>query len=115
MKKNRIDIIFKSVDMNMIRFLPLLEDFFEGVIITDGQGRVLFINNEQARIDDLKPHTLLGEKVNAIYSVDDGDSPIMKCIKSKQAVKGLACYYRTWTGKVVNSIHNVFPCLSTVN
>ncbi len=107
--KNDIGRLFPNLDMNQFSFLSLLEDFFEGITITDEYGRVLFINEEQARIDDMPSQELLGEKVTDIYHVDDGDSPTMQCIKTGRSIKGLACYYRTYTGKIVNSIHNVFP------
>ncbi|HCY86351.1 MAG TPA: transcriptional regulator, partial [Desulfobacteraceae bacterium] len=67
------------------------------------------MNEEQARIDDLPARSLVGKKVTDIYHVDDGDSPVIQCLASGKAIKGVACYYRTWTGKIVNSIHNVFP------
>lgn len=88
-------------------------DFFEGVLITDHRGVVLFMNEEQSRIDNLAPTALVGKKVTRIYHVDEGDSPIMQCIKTGKPIKRLACYYRTWTGKVVNSIHNIFPLFDT--
>ena len=112
LNKNSIEHIFHSIDMNLIGFLPLLNDFFEGVLITDKQGRVLFINDEQARIDDLSPQSVLGKKVTDIYHVDEGATPTMQCIQSGKPIKGLACYYRTSTGKIVNSIHNIFPLYS---
>lgn len=98
-----------NIDLNQFSFLPLLEDFFEGILVTDAEGRVLFVNQEQARIDDMPPDKLLGKKVTDIYQVEAGDSPNMQCIKTGRPIKGLACYYRTCTGKIVNSIHNVFP------
>ena len=106
---NDITRLFPGVDLGRVSFLPLLKEFFEGVIITDHQGCVLFVNDEQARIDDMPVTMLSGRKITDIYRVDDGDSPVMQCIRDRRPVKGLACYYRTSTGKVVNSIHNVFP------
>lgn len=95
--------------MNQLSFLDLLEDFFQGVIVTDSQGRVLFVNPVQAGIDDLPAHALVGKKVTEIYQVDEGESPTMQCLEAGRAIKGVACYYRTCTGKVINSIHNIFP------
>ena len=109
--RNDIGSLFPNIDMNRVSFLSLLDDFFEGVLVTDHKGYVLFMNAEQARIDDLPAQSLVGKKVTDLYHVDDGDSPTMQCIKTGKPIKGLACYYRTWTGKIVNSIHNVFPLL----
>ncbi len=107
--KSDIRRLFPDIDINKFSFLPVLEDFYEGIMVTDSQGRVLFINDEQARIDDIKPGTIIGKKVTDIYHVDDGVSPTMQCLKTGKPVKGLACYYRTHLGKLVNSIHNIFP------
>lgn len=107
--RDDIGRLFPDADLNGISFLSLMDDFFEGVLITDQRGVVLFMNEEQSRIDNLAPTALVGKKVTRIYHVDDGDSPTMQCIKLRKPIKGLACYYRTWTGKVVNSIHNIFP------
>ncbi|MBU2628063.1 MAG: PAS domain-containing protein, partial [Proteobacteria bacterium] len=109
LEKNDIKRLFPSLDMNQFSFLPLLEDFFDGIIVTDEYGRVRFVNEEQARIDDMPAKDLLGKKVTDIYHVDDGISPTLQCIKTGRSIKGLACYYRTCTGKIVNSIHNIFP------
>jgi len=107
--ENDIHRLFPNLDMNQFSLLPLLEDFFEGILVTDEVGRVLFVNEEQARIDDLPRDEVLGKMVTDIYQVDVGDSPNMQCIKTGRPIKGFACYYRTCTGKIVNSIHNVFP------
>ncbi len=107
--RDDIGSLFPNIDMNRVSFLSILDDFFEGVLVTDHKGYVLFMNEEQARIDDLSAQSLVGKKVTDIYHVDDGDSPAMQCIKTGTPIKGLACYYRTWTGKIVNSIHNIFP------
>ncbi|WP_022665105.1 sigma-54 interaction domain-containing protein [Desulfospira joergensenii] len=111
MKKieNKMSRLFPGLDMNRLSFLPLLEEFFEGILLTDHRGRVLFVNEEQARIDDTSPDKLVGKKVTEIYHVDDGESPTMQCIQTGKPVKGLACFYRTSSGKIVNSIHNIFP------
>ncbi len=101
--------LFPGLDMNQLSFLDLLEDFFQGVIVTDSQGRVLFVNPVQAAIDDLPALSLVGKRVTDIYQVDEGESPTLQCLESGRAIKGVACYYRTCTGKVINSIHNIFP------
>jgi len=108
-KKKSIQQFFPNLDLKRFSILPVLENFFGGIIVTDQYGRVLFVNDEQARIDDMSAADLLGRKVTQIYHVDDGMSPTMKCIHKGSPVKGFACFYRTCTGKMVNSIHNVFP------
>jgi len=97
------------IDIDKFVLLPLLADFYEGITVTDSLGRVLFMNDEQARMDDIQLETVIGKKVTEIYQVDDGVSPIMQCLNTGVPIKGMACYYRTNLGKLVNSIHNIFP------
>lgn len=104
--------IFPNEDIRHLSILPLLEDFYDGITITDADGYILFINEEQERVDGISKKDILNKKVSEIYHIDDGVSPTMKCLKTKKPIKGLACYYRTHTGKMVNSIHNVFPLFS---
>jgi len=104
-----IERLFPEMDINKFSFLPLLENFYEGITVMDSLGHVLFMNDEQARMDDIQPETIVGKKVTEIYQVDDGISPTMQCLKTGRQIKGMACYYRTNLGKLVNSIHNIFP------
>lgn len=96
-------------DSGSIPFMDVLDHFYEGVMITDADGIVVYFNATQTRIDDLSPEEVIGRKVTDVYHVDEGISPTMQCLRSGKSVDNLACYYRTPTGKVVNSIHNVYP------
>lgn len=110
--KKDIDKIFPEEDIKGLSIIPLLENFYDGITITDADGYILFMNEEQERVDGISQKDILNKKVTEVYQVDDGVSPAMKCLKTKKPIKGLACYYRTHTGKMVNSIHNVFPLFS---
>ncbi len=110
--KKNIEKIFPKEDIRHLSIISVLENFYDGIIITDKEGRILFINEEQERVDDIFLKDILNKKITEVYHVDDGVSPAMKCLETKKSIKGLACYYRTHTGKMVNSIHNVFPLFS---
>jgi len=107
----QIDFIklFPHVDPKAFSFFPIFSHFYEGVIITDLQGTVLFFNDKQAKIDDLDPHYVLGKKITDVYRVDGGISPMMLCLRKGKSIDNLASYYRTCLGRIVNSIHNVYP------
>lgn len=112
MKRSEKIRLFPDVNPATISLLPVLDQFHEGVMITDAQGVVLYMNAAQAKIDDLKANDATGKKVTDLYRVDEGTSPTMICLKSGKAIVNLACYYRTHLGKVVNSIHNIYPIRS---
>jgi arginine utilization regulatory protein len=105
----KIETIFPGIDPGTIALLPILDQFHEGVMITDVRGVVRYMNAAQARIDDLKAGDAIGRTVTDLYRVDEGTSPTMACLRTGQAIKNLACYYRTHLGRVVNSIHNIYP------
>jgi arginine utilization regulatory protein len=101
--------LFPGVDPATICLLPVLDSFHEGVTITDAQGVVLYMNDAQAKIDDLKVNDAVGKTVTNLYRVDEGTSPTMACLKTGKAIINYACYYRTHLGRIVNSIHNIYP------
>lgn len=109
MKKHEENKIFSGVDSGNISFIPVLDDFYDGVIISDVEGKVVYFNNTQARIDDIDRSYAVGKKVQDLYQLDGGLSPMMTCLRTKKPIENVACFYRTRLGKVVNSIHNVFP------
>jgi arginine utilization regulatory protein len=104
--------LFPDIDPASISLVDVLAEFHEGVMITDADGVVLYMNAAQARIDDLEIGAAVGRKVTDLYRVDEGVSPTMACLKSGVAIRNLACYYRTHLGRVVNSIHNIYPITS---
>jgi arginine utilization regulatory protein len=109
MKRTEINRLFAGIDPGRISLLPVLDQFHEGVIITDTRGVILYMNDTQVRIDDLRINDAIGRTVTELYRVDEGTSPTMTCLKTGKAIENLACYYRTHLGKVVNSVHNIYP------
>mgnify|MGYP001813212487 CR=1 FL=1 len=90
-------------------FLPVFDAFDEGIIITDTCGRILFYNEAQASIDDLRPANVIGKRVADIYRLDWHDSMIFRCLEADTPIFGRLFFYRTCKGKLANTIHSVFP------
>ncbi|MDX2452556.1 sigma-54 interaction domain-containing protein [Desulfosarcina sp.] len=109
MKRTEINRLFPDIDPGRMSLLPVLDQFHQGVMITDIHGVILYMNDTQARIDDLRIDDAIGRTVRDLYRVDEGTSPTMTCLKIGKAIENLACYYRTHLGKVVNSVHNIYP------
>jgi arginine utilization regulatory protein len=109
MKTPSIKALFPDVDPATFSLLNVLDHFYEGVMITDTEGKILYFNPAQARIDDLEPEYAVGKRVTDVYRVDEGVSPALQCLRTGKSIDNVACFYRTRLGKVVNSLHNVFP------
>ncbi len=109
MNATHITSLFPDVDPATLSIVTILDHFYEGIMITDTEGTILYFNSAQAKIDDLSPEYAIGRRVTDIYHVDEGISPTLQCIRTGKSVDNLACFYRTHLGKVVNSLHNVYP------
>ncbi len=96
-------------DFDNLDFLPVFDAFDEGIIITDTGGRILFYNEAQAGIDDLRPGNVIGKRVADIYRLDWHDSMIFRCLEANTPIIGRLFFYRTCKGKLANTIHSVFP------
>ncbi|NOR26315.1 MAG: AAA domain-containing protein [Desulforhopalus sp.] len=104
-----LDTLFPGLTANAFSLRPIFDVFHEGVTITDIDGRVLYMNKAQGQIDDLIVKDAIGKTVAELYRVDEGVSPTLQCLKTGEPVINLAVYYRTHLGRIVNSIHNVYP------
>lgn len=99
--------IFPTLDD--IDFLPVLDAFDEGVLITDTEGRILFYNEAQAGIDGLRPGHVIGKRVAQIYQLEWHESMLCQCMKAEAPIIGRLFFYRTRRGRLANTIHSVFP------
>jgi len=107
-KKERV---LSVVDLKEFPIIDSFKNYHEGITITDENGIVLFMNDIQLKMDDFTAHDTIGKPVSALYSVEEGHSPTMACLKTGRVIKKLAVYYRTHLGRVVNSIHNIYPVI----
>lgn len=96
-------------DLGRLDFFPVFDALDEGIIITDTRGRILFYNETQAAIDDLRPGNVIGKRVADIYQLDWHDSMLFRCMQANAPIIGRLLFYRTCQGKLANTIHSVFP------
>ena len=92
-----------------IDFLPVFDLFSDGIIIVDQYGIIKYYNKQIQKIDDIKSNDALLKKVTEVYDLTEESSKIMQCLKSQDPIIDEVFVYRTCTGKIVNSIHSVFP------
>lgn len=97
------------LDMDRIDFLSVLDRLDDGVIITDLNGIILFYNKAQSKIDDIPLDDAMGRNVTDIYELNCRTSMVMQCITHKASLKNKTFFYRTCSGKVINSITSCYP------
>ena len=100
---------FQSLDLENLRLLPVFDRFTEGVIIADEDGVIRYYNHAMAKIDDIPKKEALERRVTDIYDFDESQSKILLCLRTEKPVTNHSLLYKTRRGKVVNSIHNVYP------
>lgn len=100
------------LELTNMDFLGVLDAFDEGVIITDAEGRIIYYNKTQSKIDGLDSKYALGRKVTEIYDLDENKSMIMTCLKTRTPTPNKVFFYRTRSGRIANTIHSVYPLLS---
>ena len=93
-------------------FGQIFDDYPEGVTVYDVHTRVIYYNRAQGLLDDLDPQHALGKTLLELYRVGDNSSfPTLHCLFKKQPLINQPCYYYTHRGKLINSIHNIFPLI----
>jgi len=97
------------LDMDGIDFFSVLNRLDDGVMITDKNGTILFYNKAQSKIDGIPSKDAMGMKVTAIYELNRRTSMVMQCIIHNASIKNKTFFYRTYAGKVVNSITSAYP------
>ncbi|MBF0467849.1 MAG: sigma 54-interacting transcriptional regulator [Desulfamplus sp.] len=95
---------FHDIDISTILF-----HLHEGVLVADTEGIILYYNTTQSQIDDLDIEYALGKKITDLYRLSENTSTTMRCIKTGLPVRDHVIIYQTRTGKVANTISNVFP------
>ena len=93
-------------------FAQMFDDFPTGVMILNVHTTLVYYNRAQGLIDDLCPEQALGKNILELYRVEDNTSyPTLRCLFTRKPLIDYPCYYFTHLGKLVNSIHNIFPLL----
>ncbi|MCG8567510.1 MAG: sigma 54-interacting transcriptional regulator [Desulfobacterales bacterium] len=99
------------LDLANVDFYSVFNGMDDGVMITDGHGTILYYNQTQGKIDGISPREAMGMKVTDIYELNNRTSMIMQCINEQGVIRNTPFFYRTCSGRVVNSITSVYPLL----
>ncbi len=92
----------------------IFDEFPSGVMVLNIDTKLVYYNKRQGQIDHLNPKDVIGKTLLDLYRVGDNrDFPTLRCLFSRQPLVNYPCYYRTHLGRLINSIHNVFPIFSS--
>ena len=95
--------------LSAIDYLEVLRNLDEGVVITDAEGRVVFLNEAQARLDGVDHEDTVGRKLSEVWDVNEETSVTLRCLRTRAPVINEYLAYRTRTGRIVSTIHSVWP------
>ena len=104
-----VTVLAQLFSRHSLDLFSFFDDYHEGVIITDVEGRIRYYNSAQAVIDDLDPAAAPGKKITDLYDLTDESSTTMQCIRRGEPVRNRVIIYQTRLGKIANTISNVYP------
>lgn len=111
MIKVKENMVKENINFNDIDISTILSHLHEGVLIANKEGTIIYYNTAQSHIDDVDIEYAVGRKITDIYRLSENSSTTMRCIKTGLPVKNHVIIYQTKSGKVANTISNVFPLL----
>lgn len=91
---------------------PLFDNLPLGVLIINLEGRIIYCNDAQAKIDDMEKSFIIGKLENDIYGPYLGPGIMRTCQQTGQPLLGYVCHYRTVRGKIINGAYWVYPCFA---
>lgn len=71
-------------------FQEVCQNLYDGIHITDGEGRILFINDAYTRTTGIRPEQLLGRRVSEIEGLLYKGSVTERVLKTKKRVNSVA-------------------------
>ena len=71
-------------------FLEVCQNLYDGIHITDGEGRVLFINSAYTRTTGIRPEQVLGRRVSEIEGTLYKGAVTEQVLKTRQRVNSVA-------------------------
>ena len=86
-----------------------LDSLPHGLTITDADGRIIYYNEVQSRIDGLSKDEAIGRHITEVYVPSEANSPTLTVLRTRQPIYDLFLIYETRKGAVVNSTHTVLP------
>lgn len=99
----------KALDISDNTLYPILSVLNMAIMITDANGDIQYYSPLHAEMDDLLAEDVLGRNVCDVYQLDDESSLIKRALKTVRPIVDCPVLYKTQSGKLVDSVHNVIP------
>ena len=96
--------VYTQIFSQLFDHLPL------GVSVHDCNNTLVYYNRAHGLIDDMNPAEVLGRPINEVFRPFDSKGLLsQRCLDTRQPFVNHPMVYYTSLGKLVNSIHHVFP------
>lgn len=91
-------------------FAQLFDHLPLGVSVHDVNNTIVYYNRALSLIDDLDPAEVIGRPINEVFRPFDSKGLLsQRCLDTHRPFVNQPLFYYTRLGKLVNSIHQVFP------
>jgi arginine utilization regulatory protein len=88
----------------------MFDNFPIGVTVMNLKTEIVYYNQAQAAIDEISEDLVIGKTLLELYRVNDNTNyPTLQCLFSRKPLINFPCFYYTHYGKLINSLHNVYP------
>ncbi|MFY9140153.1 MAG: sigma 54-interacting transcriptional regulator [Thermacetogeniaceae bacterium] len=91
------------------KYEQALESLFEGVIITDSEGKIIYINKAQEKLDNVTKDEVYNKKATEVFNLDNESSVLMQALITKKEVPERHQYYINMVGHAVNIVTYGYP------
>ncbi|UQZ88956.1 transcriptional regulator [Deltaproteobacteria bacterium Smac51] len=93
-------------------FAQLFDHLPLGVSVHDSRNNIVYYNQALSRADEMDPAEVVGRSINEVYQPFDSRGLLsQRCLETRQRFINHHLFYYTRFGKLVNSIHHVFPLI----
>jgi len=76
----------RCLDLEYANFMSIFDQFDEGVVISDHDGKIVYYNETMGKIDDLSPVFAIGKRVTDVYDVTQDTSMILQCLNRAKSI-----------------------------
>ncbi len=89
----------------------ILNALDEAVMVSDRNGKLLFYNKANERLDELSKYQVIGNKITNIYRLTKETSLMHQVMKNREPILNRSQNYTTLKGKNINIMCNTYPLI----